>query len=133
VECAQQASVVGSTIRVRQPSMSSSFRHGPCQRAHYRQNAPIEHCGGETVYSPVPGELGDYVLPDGWVVLAAGNPASERGVHFSMPRPLRNRFVHLELEADLNDWSKWAVGERDLCFLIESSYHWTADERESRS
>jgi hypothetical protein len=27
-----------------------------------------------------------------------------------MPRPLRNRFVHLELEADLNDWCKWAVG-----------------------
>jgi MoxR-like ATPase len=54
-------------------------------------------------------KLGEYVLPDGWVVIAAGNPASERGVHFSMPRPLRNRFVHLELEADLNDWCKWAV------------------------
>jgi MoxR-like ATPase len=53
--------------------------------------------------------LGDYVLPDGWVVFAAGNPASERGVHFSMPRPLRNRFVHLELEADLDDWCKWAI------------------------
>src|SRR5712671_5501043 len=36
--------------------------------------------------------LGEYHLPDGWVVVAAGNPASERGVHFSMPRPLRNRF-----------------------------------------
>jgi hypothetical protein len=44
-------------------------------------------------------KLGEYVLPDGWVVIAAGNPASERGVHFAMPRPLRNRFVHLELEA----------------------------------
>ena len=54
-------------------------------------------------------KLGEYRLPDGWVVIAAGNPASERGVHFSMPRPLRNRFVHLELEADLNDWCKWAV------------------------
>ena len=53
--------------------------------------------------------LGEYTLPDDWVVLAAGNPASERGVHFSMPRPLRNRFVHLELEPDLDDWSKWAV------------------------
>src|SRR5450631_110487 len=55
-------------------------------------------------------KLGEYVLPDEWVVIAAGNPASERGVHFAMPRPLRNRFVHLELEADLNDWCKWAVG-----------------------
>jgi len=55
-------------------------------------------------------KLGEYVLPDGWVVIAAGNPASERGVHFAMPRPLRNRFVHLELEADLSDWCRWAVG-----------------------
>ncbi len=34
-------------------------------------------------------KLGEYVLPEGWVVIAAGNPASERGVHFAMPRPLR--------------------------------------------
>ena len=54
-------------------------------------------------------KLGEYVLPEGWVVIAAGNPASERGVHFAMPRPLRNRFVHLELEADLSDWCRWAV------------------------
>jgi len=54
-------------------------------------------------------KLGEYVLPEGWVVIAAGNPASERGVHFAMPRPLRNRFVHLELEADLDDWCKWAI------------------------
>ena len=57
-------------------------------------------------------KLGGYVLPEGWVVIAAGNPASERGVHFAMPRPLRNRFVHLELEADLDDWCKWAVKAR---------------------
>lgn len=54
-------------------------------------------------------KLGDYRLPDGWVVVAAGNPASERGVHFSMPRPLRNRFAHLNLEPDLSDWCRWAI------------------------
>jgi len=54
-------------------------------------------------------KLGEYLLPEGWVVIAAGNPASERGVHFAMPRPLRNRFVHLDLEPDLDDWSKWAL------------------------
>jgi hypothetical protein len=54
-------------------------------------------------------KLGDYRLPDGWVVVAAGNPASERGVHFSMPRPLRNRFAHLHLEPDLTDWCRWAL------------------------
>jgi hypothetical protein len=54
-------------------------------------------------------KLGEYQLPDGWVVIAAGNPASERGVHFSMPRPLRNRFVHLNLEPDFEDWCQWAI------------------------
>ena len=54
-------------------------------------------------------KLGEYVLPEGWVVIAAGNPASERGVHFAMPRPLRNRCVHLDLDPDLDDWCRWAV------------------------
>src|SRR3984957_12010024 len=54
-------------------------------------------------------KLGEYQLPAGWVVIAAGNPASERGVHFSMPRPLRNRFVHLDLEPDFEDWCRWAI------------------------
>ena len=53
--------------------------------------------------------LGEYCLPEGWVVMAAGNPASERGVHFAMPRPLRNRFVHLDLEPHLDDWCHWAI------------------------
>jgi hypothetical protein len=54
-------------------------------------------------------KLGEYTLPDGWTVIAAGNPASERGVHFSMPRPLRNRFVHLTLEPDFDEWCEWAL------------------------
>ncbi|MGA8042357.1 MAG: hypothetical protein WCA37_06085 [Terracidiphilus sp.] len=54
-------------------------------------------------------KLGEYRLPEGWVVIAAGTPASERGVHFSMLRPLRNRFVHLDLEPDFMDCCKWAV------------------------
>jgi hypothetical protein len=54
-------------------------------------------------------KLGGYHLPEGWVVVAAGNPASERGVHFSMPRPLRSRFVHLDLEPDFDDWCQWAI------------------------
>jgi hypothetical protein len=58
-------------------------------------------------------KLGEYSLPDGWSVIAAGNPASERGVHFAMPRPLRNRFLHLTLEPDLDEWCVWAMeGQR---------------------
>jgi hypothetical protein len=54
-------------------------------------------------------KLGEYRLPEDWFVMAAGNPASERGVHFTMPRPLRNRFVHLHLEPDVQQWCQWAV------------------------
>ena len=31
---------------------------------------------------------------------------SERGTVFSIPRPMRNRFAHLELESDFIDWSE---------------------------
>lgn len=41
--------------------------------------------------------LGEYRLPERWVMVTADIPASERGDHFSMPRPLRSRFVHLDL------------------------------------
>lgn len=53
-------------------------------------------------------KLGEYRLPEGWRVIAAGNPPKERGVHFAMPRPLLNRFWHLTLEPDLDEWCKWA-------------------------
>jgi hypothetical protein len=51
--------------------------------------------------------IGEYFLPEEWVVFAAGNPPSERGVSFSMPRPLRNRFAHFELVFDHEDWRTW--------------------------
>ena len=54
-------------------------------------------------------KLGEYVLPEGWAIIAAGNRDSDRGVTTRMPTPLRNRFVHLEFEVDIQDWSEWAI------------------------
>ena len=54
--------------------------------------------------------LGDYELPKGWMVLAAGNRESDKGVTSRMPTPLANRFVHLYFGVDLDTWCKWAVG-----------------------
>lgn len=53
--------------------------------------------------------IGDYGLPDAWVIVGAGNRAKDRAVVHEMPTALRNRFVHVEVEADSNDWSAWAV------------------------
>ncbi|MGH9403929.1 MAG: MoxR family ATPase [Terriglobia bacterium] len=54
-------------------------------------------------------KLGEYTLPDGWSIVAAGNRDCDRAVTTRMPTPLRNRFVHLEFEVDLQEWSEWTI------------------------
>lgn len=53
-------------------------------------------------------KIGEYTLPDGWAIVAAGNRESDRGVVFRMASPLANRFVHLEMESSVSDWHVWA-------------------------
>jgi len=54
--------------------------------------------------------IGEYRLPDGWAIVAAGNKESDRGVTYKMPAPLANRFVHFELDVSVEDWRSWAYG-----------------------
>ena len=65
--------------------------------------------------------LGEYVLPEGWTLAAAGNRYGDRGVTYVMPAPLANRFVHYEIEPHVDDWVAWAHGaeidERIIAFL----------------
>jgi len=53
--------------------------------------------------------IGEYELPEGWAIVAAGNRESDRGVVYRMPAPLANRFVHLEMEPDPAQWRGWAI------------------------
>lgn len=53
--------------------------------------------------------VGEYELPAGWRIVAAGNRAGDRSVSFRMPAALANRFVHLDFEVDAGDWRAWAV------------------------
>jgi hypothetical protein len=65
--------------------------------------------------------LGNYQVPDGWVIMAAGNRQGDRGVTYSMPAPLANRFSHFEVDTHLDDWVAWAwandIDERIIAFL----------------
>lgn len=54
-------------------------------------------------------EIGNYKLPEGWSIIAAGNLESDRAVTHRMPTPLANRFTHLELMVDLDEWVEWAL------------------------
>jgi hypothetical protein len=56
--------------------------------------------------------VGTYQLPDNVVMVAAGNRESDKGVTYRMPAPLANRFVHLEMAIDWDDWQEWAVENR---------------------
>jgi MoxR-like ATPase len=54
-------------------------------------------------------KLGEYTLPEGWAIVAAGNRDSDRAATTRMPTPLRNRFVHIDFEVDVQEWSEWAI------------------------
>ena len=65
--------------------------------------------------------LGAYEVPDGWAIFAAGNRQGDRGVTYTMPAPLANRFSHFEVDVNLDDWVGWAyangIDERVIAFL----------------
>ncbi len=65
--------------------------------------------------------LGEYQVPDHWAIFAAGNRQGDRGVTYTMPAPLANRFSHFEVETNLDDWVSWAyrndIDERVIAFL----------------
>jgi len=60
-------------------------------------------------------------VPEGWAIFAAGNRQGDRGVTYTMPAPLANRFSHFDVEAHLDDWVAWAyqngIDERVIAFL----------------
>lgn len=56
--------------------------------------------------------VGEYVLPPGWWIVAAGNRQQDRAVTFRMSSALANRFVHLDMETDVDDWRAWALARR---------------------
>jgi MoxR-like ATPase len=48
-------------------------------------------------------KVGNYVVPAGWFIWAAGNREEDRAAVFDMPAPLANRFLHVEVTPDFED------------------------------
>lgn len=57
-------------------------------------------------------KVGTYELPDNVYIIAAGNRDGDKGVTFRMPAPLANRFIHIEMKHDFDDWFQWAVDNK---------------------
>lgn len=54
-------------------------------------------------------KIGDYELPEGWVVVAAGNHVADRAAAQRMPTALRNRFAHIYVAPSVAAWATWAT------------------------
>jgi AAA domain (dynein-related subfamily) len=54
-------------------------------------------------------KIGEYRLPDGWTIIAAGNRVRDRAAAQRMPTALRNRFAHIDICVDVDAWTTWAV------------------------
>lgn len=54
-------------------------------------------------------KVGDYRMPEGWRIVAAGNRVQDRAMVNVMPTALRNRMGHIDVEVNNDDWGKWAL------------------------
>lgn len=64
-------------------------------------------------------KVGEYTLPEGWTVVAAGNRENDKAVTHRMPSALANRFVHLDFSVDVSAWLEWAA-EQDLPEVVRA-------------
>lgn len=55
--------------------------------------------------------VGEHMLPENCIVIAAGNRVTDRSVSYNMPKALANRLCHLEIKEDTGSWHDWAIRE----------------------
>ncbi len=53
--------------------------------------------------------IGEYVVPEKWIIIAAGNRAEDNAVSLPMSSALANRMLHLELQPEPEEWARWAT------------------------
>lgn len=67
--------------------------------------------------------VGDYVLPDGAVIVAASNRQEDRAGTHRLISPLLNRFIHLDVDASFEDWVEWAA-KNNIAQEVRSYLRW---------
>lgn len=59
-------------------------------------------------------ELGEHKLPSDTRVVAAGNRMTDGAITNKVGTALKNRFVHIEVEINNDDWLEWALTDGDM-------------------
>lgn len=63
--------------------------------------------------------IGEYHLPEGSIVIGAGNRAQDSAIVKKMSSALINRMVHVQLRASYRDWLEWAYENEIHPHVIE--------------
>ena len=59
-------------------------------------------------------KVGTHKLPSGFFIIAAGNRSSDKAAVRDLAAPLANRFVHVAIDVDYDEWRSWALGTSSL-------------------
>lgn len=71
--------------------------------------------------------IANYHMPDGSMVIGAGNRAQDRAIVRPMASALMNRMLHVELRANVDEWLEWA-GENHLHQWVLDYVHTRPDQ-----
>jgi len=114
---------VGNRVEWAVPTLlTDAERHGPHGYPFLDEITSVPPAVSAAAYQLILDRwLGEYQVPDHWAIFAAGNRQGDRGVTYTMPAPLANRFSHFEVDTHLDDWVAWAyandIDERIIGFL----------------
>ena len=89
------------------PRASEHGERGVLFIDEWPQGAPsVQNAFGQLIRER---SIGNYRLPDGWVVVLAGNRATDRAATSMVPSHIRDRVIRLEVEPDQDVFAKWAA------------------------
>lgn len=57
--------------------------------------------------------LGDYKVPDGYIIIGSSNPSAYNGTVTEFSIPLSNRFSHFNIKADFDSWLNYRMNEKN--------------------
>ena len=67
--------------------------------------------------------IGDFQLPEGSIVIGAGNRAQDSAIVKPMSSALMNRLIHVELRASHVDWLEWAAQNNIHAWVMDYIGH----------
>jgi hypothetical protein len=63
--------------------------------------------------------VGEYKMPEGSIVIGAGNRSTDSAIVRTMSSALINRMLHIELRASHRDWLEWAGGNQIHPYILD--------------